>query len=574
MRCLIRVLGRGGMTEERWIEAPEISLGRAEDQDIRLSSKRCGFRHAVIAIGAGGEPVIRALSATGLEHNGRSTDSAALKAGDQLRLGGVSFAVAEPEQDAELCLVFDETRISRGNELEEALWARSDLDDKKPLLSMRALAWGLTCGILLLFLLAPLLGFVYKPLGAWFRTIPMVSDLVWSSGPLVPAHKFMAEDCNRCHEVPFVSVRNSACTACHRNMPHHLAADFDNVAKFEPTRCAACHKEHSDPRTFVRHDEKLCVDCHADIHRQSANTQLLNVTSFGDGHPEFRASLPVYMNGQEKTLRVAVNDKAALREHSHLEFGHADHLRKDGVEKPSGEKVKMDCADCHRPEPGGAGMARVEFEKHCHQCHKLNFESDDPGREVPHGDDTALKSFLEVYYAERALRGGYQHLSAPLAVQERRRPGETLTPEQRSEALEWVKRYSREVGSELLRYRLCATCHTVSQSDAGSGLPWKVEPLRINARWFPKARFSHDQHKTEKCADCHDVLSSKDSADVLLTGIATCRKCHGGADASDRLPSTCVDCHGFHVSTTLTMDGKKLPAVKPPAGSKRRENDE
>ena len=49
-------------------------------------------------------------------------------------------------------------------------------------------------------------------------------------------------------------------------------------------------------------------------------------------------------------------------------------------------------------------------------------------------------------------------------------------------------------------------------------------------------------------ADCHDKLAKSDtSADINLPGIATCRRCHGGANAGEgQLASTCITCHEFH----------------------------
>jgi hypothetical protein len=34
---------------------------------------------------------------------------------------------------------------------------------------------------------------------------------------------------------------------------------------------------------------------------------------------------------------------------------------------------------------------------------------------------------------------------------------------------------------------------------------------------------------------------------VLLPGIDNCQTCHGGEGAANKVPSTCVDCHYFHI---------------------------
>jgi hypothetical protein len=71
-------------------------------------------------------------------------------------------------------------------------------------------------------------------------------------------------------------------------------------------------------------------------------------------------------------------------------------------------------------------------------------------------------------------------------------------------------------------------------------------------------------------ADCiKDVADSEKSEDVLITGIATCRECHGDPGANDRVQSTCISCHGFHISPRFAMDGRARP--KPGEGAPPRQ---
>jgi hypothetical protein len=65
---------------------------------------------------------------------------------------------------------------------------------------------------------------------------------------------------------------------------------------------------------------------------------------------------------------------------------------------------------------------------------------------------------------------------------------------------------------------------------------------------MPKARFDHVKHRTNKCADCHAVTKSHSSADVAIPAIVDCRTCHAGNKAApNKIVSTCVACHGFHL---------------------------
>ena len=64
---------------------------------------------------------------------------------------------------------------------------------------------------------------------------------------------------------------------------------------------------------------------------------------------------------------------------------------------------------------------------------------------------------------------------------------------------------------------------------------------------MPQALFTHAKHATEKCTKCHDVSKSKDSKDVAMPDIATCRECHVGARAVvGKVTSDCATCHKFH----------------------------
>jgi hypothetical protein len=84
-------------------------------------------------------------------------------------------------------------------------------------------------------------------------------------------------------------------------------------------------------------------------------------------------------------------------------------------------------------------------------------------------------------------------------------------------------------------------------SDAGSALP-KIAPSNITARYMPHAKFDHSQHGLVDCTGCHAAaLTSQQSSDVLLPGIATCRSCHHvGTEAAE---SRCFECHTYHDPT-------------------------
>ena len=567
MRCLIETVRRGGVSEARDIDTDRLSLGRGADQDIRLQSRLAGLIHAVIEQGNDGKLRIRAIAANRVIHNGRNMAESILTPGDEFSIGNDCFTVKEVSEAYNLRLEIKAPIGRRGNELEDALLASCNPDFGLCGVSMRRAAWVLSLAIMFLFFLAPLAGFTYKPLGVWLRTLPLASDLSWNSGPISSAHSFFATNCNRCHERAFVSVQDSACTDCHKDLPHHVEEGFRGVDTLESKPCASCHKEHngSHNSALIRHDESLCSSCHKNIKATAPDTRLSDVSDFGDGHPEFKATITTFAVDKSQPVRISLDLKNRLLERTNIEFSHSDHLKKAGVKSPDRGNVWLDCVNCHLPEPGGKYMVKLNFETQCHECHKLNFEADDPKLELPHGDDHGIQTFLDGYYADRALKNDYHLLSTPQVARDRHRPGEALPPLEHLERKEWITKYVRDIDSEIMRFRVCGKCHTVSlnqESNQGDSQQqfWKIEPIRFSAHRFPKADFNHDKHRTQNCTDCHDAEKSEHSEDVLLKGIASCRECHSGVGtrARDKVVSTCIDCHGFHISRSLTMDGKKI----------------
>jgi predicted CXXCH cytochrome family protein len=71
--------------------------------------------------------------------------------------------------------------------------------------------------------------------------------------------------------------------------------------------------------------------------------------------------------------------------------------------------------------------------------------------------------------------------------------------------------------------------------------------------WYAKARFTHASHTTMQCTDCHDAATSKASTDLLIPGVENCRQCHAGEAATDKVPTTCIGCHGYHDSDHLIL---------------------
>jgi predicted CXXCH cytochrome family protein len=344
MRCLVETVRRGEISGAREFDAERLSLGRGADQDIRLQSRLAGLSHAIIEQGNDGKLLIRAVAPNRILYNGKKLTESVLTPGDVFSIGNVCFTVREAPEAYNLRLEIKEPARRQSKELEDALLASVNPDSGRSGFSMRSAAWILSLAVLILFLLMPLAGFVYKPLGIWLRTLPVISDLSWSPGPISSAHSFFATECNRCHEQAFVSVRNSACTDCHKDTPHHVSEKFrESIAALESNRCASCHKEHngSEALELVSNDETLCTSCHENIKTIAPDSQLSDVTDFGESHPEFRATIATFADDKLQPVRISLEQKDRLQERTNIEFSHAVHLNKEGIKSPDNVNVQL-----------------------------------------------------------------------------------------------------------------------------------------------------------------------------------------------------------------------------------------
>ena len=552
MRILVRYVTHksklNDTLQEVSLSGARLKIGRGTDQDIHLSNLRVALAHAELVEGQDGKLRLQSHLAAGFHYNGDIVQSAVLTAGDRIELGGHIIRVDEAA-GCKLVLEISEDTSSRGREMEAALLKRARLDLTAAGLSKRPVALTTACLILALFLLVPIIAATVPPAGKWLRALPLLpSDHAWQSGSVSDAHAHFGVNCNSCHTIPFVPTRNSACLTCHQHTAHHVDNEILGTGLFKGQRCASCHHEHTGKSSLVRHDEALCVSCHTDLKDKRPETEILDVRNFGVDHPEFRPTLTHQIDAKPVSVRVALSDTKALRETPGIEFSHHGHLDAKGIDSPTRGTLKLVCADCHQAEPGGGRMQPVSFEKNCHECHQLNIPGD-VVREVPHGDLKGAVDAVGDYFQAWALRGGYPNAFAPNGVQSRRLPGQPISASEQQDALSWATRNADMSTAEMLAYTTCGKCHTVQPSGTGTGADaWRIDAVRIPQAWLPAANFSHKQHDTQACTDCHvNARQSETSADVMLPGIASCRTCHGSGDAGEgKLASTCVTCHGFH----------------------------
>ncbi|HUI75673.1 MAG TPA: hypothetical protein VLX32_12040 [Candidatus Acidoferrum sp.] len=387
---------------------------------------------------------------------------------------------------------------------------------------------------------------------------------VYSSGRLSEPHAVFEKQCAACHVQKAgafsASFSDTACLSCHDGPAHH--------PDVQPRlACAECHVEHGGRVNLVAASNQACASCHSDLQSPANPAHFAaHIRTFEDGHPEFAALRSV--------SGVAATDPGTIK------LNHGIHMKPIRV-GPNGPVVQLDCSDCHRasaakaswtyadaeyvpakpsytdkevlllvtssgnspprPATGRELMAPPRFATACARCHLLTFDKRfDEG--VPHDKPEVIHAFLVKKFAA--------YIAAhPSEVRVARDPSRDLTgkpfpPEVRVlTPAQWIA--ERTAASEDLLWRkTCKQCHTLSFAGGENGLP-EIAPARITVKWLPHSNFDHDAHRGFACASCHQKsLTSTESSDILIPGIAVCQTCHAPGPA--HAESRCFECHTYH----------------------------
>jgi hypothetical protein len=356
------------------------------------------------------------------------------------------------------------------------------------------------------------------------------SPTPYNAGPLAHAHALLGQKCSACH-VAQASYRNSAtdqaCLGCHDGPIHQTDQTFAPA-------CSSCHVEHQGALRLASTTDRACTQCHAALKTtHGASKFASNIRGFDSSHPEFAV------------LRSGYSDPGTIQ------FNHKVHLKED-LRGPNG-LVQLKCADCHRTSEASldkAYMQPVNYEQHCAACHTLQFDRRF-SESAPHKEPKVVYDFvlakLTAYIAAHPAE-------IPLVDEpDKRLPSRPPQPPARN-ATEWVQQ--RMADAQLLLWRKsCKECHRMSYPNGFDALP-VVAKSAITTRWLPHAEFDHQAHQMVECASCHAKANeSRETSDVLIPGVQTCRQCHhAGADAAE---ARCFECHSYHNwSKEKTVAGK------------------
>ncbi|MGQ0618537.1 MAG: cytochrome c3 family protein [Panacagrimonas sp.] len=576
MRTLIRRVDNKKGTiafVDRTVDAPSVRVGRGTDQELQLSDMRVALAHAEIEPVQPGPYRIEAKTANGVWVNGGPCPVSTLNFGDTVDCGHYRLTILKPDLGTDLAIMVEEKQNS--DDEQDGSGTRFVTELRHTRLSRRGLAWAGFWVVLLTMLLVPLTvrygtSAAKSPdRRAAAHSIALPSDQLWSSGPISSAHAFFETDCASCHVEPFAQVRNASCLECHDLIRHHVNdLDLVSTTDFSGAECTDCHREHNGPEGTIVRLPDLCTDCHASPSERFPGTKLENVRNFSEEHPAFSPLVSKYdpVEREFSMAPVAQGKGVVLEEATNLSFPHDLHLDAKGVDAPGGKKKVLECANCHSPDRGQISFEPITMEKHCAECHRLEFDTENyPDRVVPHGQPAEVAAVLRDFFAAQALSGnlqGFATLDQLPPTSERRRPGPVRPRATRETAAKWSEQQGEQKVRDVFNTNICTYCHVVS---AGSDpqLPWIIAPVSLKEHAMAGAWFTHKPHAFAPCSDCHEAGKSKSSSDVLLPEIANCRDCHGDVGQASQVNSDCIDCHRYH--------SEPAPLWDPEATQRRRE---
>ncbi|HXT22618.1 MAG TPA: FHA domain-containing protein, partial [Thermoanaerobaculia bacterium] len=456
----------------QYVEGDSLLVGRGPTARLRFDEPTVSLEHARLQLREGRLEVADLGSLTGTYVNGKKVERAMAGERDWIEIGRHRLTVHLESPEAVVLYV---------QELAEDRPAAASADAGEGAAKVTApkvdylRAYGVgRLRLANLSWLAVGLAALVVALAAWWGR----SDL-FRPGPVSQAHAALVDRCGACH-APWRGVDDRRCATC------HLGPEHQQSAAFQPS-CETCHVEHRFATRLALVDDRLCVNCHRSLRlRPGAAPRFAHtVTDFAVDHPQFAIA-------GEGGARLRLDSPAARQaDPGVLAFGHALHLRA-GLKGPRGP-VQLDCLDCHAQSRASGEIEPVAYERHCQDCHRLNFDPRSP--EAPHERPEVVHAFLLRTYAERK-----QTAPPPLPVQRR------LLPRRAFEAapapvIRLDERVLRQVvEAEVNLYRSsCGKCHGV---DLGV-VPPAITPVAIPARWLPYARFSHRPHRMVACATCH-----------------------------------------------------------------------
>lgn len=352
------------------------------------------------------------------------------------------------------------------------------------------------------------------------------------------------------------SAMDAKCLTC------HVGKDFHQPNMAAEYACATCHKEHQGSGFMPETDSAYCTACHGSADLMAKSKDLgagINPHSF----PSFLSDSDLKIQprkrppgGYTDVITAFYTDHPEFRQirdrtkdTNSLKFNHAVHLRTGEIPR------QLDCADCHERDSRGEYQRPITYEKHCVECHSLQFDpattgdETSPGIVLPHGDPYYVRAFLRslnIQYEEYARSQGItRRKELSEYVQRKRLNLEKLyeTGENLERSVFFADMKGEVPGGRRAPFAGCATCHEVSEPVSDNATP-AIKNVFTPDRWMTIGKFDHSLHeKGLACLDCHKVLDSQLTSDLNLSSIKSCVSCHSPQGGIDH---RCTSCHTFH----------------------------
>jgi hypothetical protein len=189
-------------------------------------------------------------------------------------------------------------------------------------------------------------------------------------------------------------------------------------------------------------------------------------------------------------------------------------------------------------------MAPILYATQCAGCHVKDLQFDKRfDQPAPHDKPEVVQAFLVQKYGEYFAThlGAMWEPIAPERIISARLQPPLPVPHTRQE---WMD-LQVMIADRLLFDKGCKLCHVMIESNGPLPI---VAKSSIPARWLLHGDFDHNSHRMLTCVACHTrTPDSKDTADILLPGIASCRSCHQDrGPRHDAASSRCSECHSYH----------------------------
>ena len=361
-----------------------------------------------------------------------------------------------------------------------------------------------------------------------------------------------------------VTTIDQACLRCH---PQH---NFHEPNVVRDHSCSACHREHLGSGPMKPPENANCASCHADTATMEASFRMgtkLPLEGF-DYRPDhervpFKPARPP--RGFTHVFRTFADDHPEfqihaqkLRETNTLRFNHEKHLTTGTIPPLKGEK--LDCIDCHKPDPAGTYHQKITYKANCRPCHSLQFDARIPELTLPHGSEAAVHAFLRslpTQYADHGTRvkklANKRDVDKFVADQMRALNAEFSSGENLEIQIFFNANKRGPIGGDgqsgdpiRAQFAGCAYCHEVIPT--GDPFPRITKPV-IPDRWMTRGNFNHAKHANVGCAKCHLVEHSRETAEILLPAKRTCVDCHSPQGG---VKDSCATCHSYHTTDRKT----------------------